>query len=173
MQAINRLHQAFARNLTHSLGAYLHIQFAAALVSGEHLSFEEFLQSIPEVTYLASCKLAPVGASALVRLDLAVAFPLIDVLLGGEGKGDAPARYYRDRGADSGDRDAHCLPRAANRVAGRRPTAVGNGSGPNLVGGSARLAGFGGGNALPPSDGVATEFRVGSGTASGPGKGAR
>jgi len=92
MQAINRLHQSFAHNLTHSLGAYLRIQFAAALVSGEHLTYGEFLQSIPEVTYLASCKLKPVGASALVQLDLAVAFPLIDVLLGGEGKGVAPVR---------------------------------------------------------------------------------
>jgi flagellar motor switch protein FliM len=92
MQAFNRLHQTFAHNLTHSLGAYLRIQFAAALVSGEHLSYAEFLQSIPEVTYLASCKLMPAGASALAQLDLSVAYPLIDVLLGGEGKGEAPAR---------------------------------------------------------------------------------
>ena len=55
MQAVNRLHQTFARNLSHSLGACLRIQFDA-LVSGEHLSYGEFLQSIPEVTYLASCK---------------------------------------------------------------------------------------------------------------------
>ncbi len=92
MQAINRLHQTFAHNLSHSLGAYLRIEFAAALVSGEHLSYGEFLQSIPEVTYLASCKLKPVGASALVQLDMAVVFPLIDVLLGGEGKGPPPLR---------------------------------------------------------------------------------
>jgi flagellar motor switch protein FliM len=92
MQAINRLHQAFARNLTHALGAYLRIQFEAALVSGEYLSYGEFLQSVPEVTYLASCKLMPVGVSVLLQLDLAVAYPLIDVLLGGEGKGEAPAR---------------------------------------------------------------------------------
>jgi flagellar motor switch protein FliM len=92
MLAINRLHEGFARNLTHSLGAYLRTHFAAALVSGEHLSYGEFLQSIPEVTYLASCKLSPVGATALLQLDLGVAFPLIDVLLGGEGKGDVRAR---------------------------------------------------------------------------------
>jgi len=92
MQAINRLHQTFARNLTHSLGAYLRIQFEAALVSGEHLSYGEFLQSIPEVTYLASCRLMPVDVSVLMQLDLAVAYPLIDVLLGGEGKGEAPPR---------------------------------------------------------------------------------
>ncbi len=92
MQAINRLHETVARNLSHSLAAYLRIQFAVALVSGQHISYGEFLHNIPEVTYLGSCKLSPVGATALLQLDLAVAFPLIDVLLGGEGKGDDPAR---------------------------------------------------------------------------------
>ncbi len=92
MLAINRLHQTFAHNLTHSLGAYLRIEFEAALVSGEHLTYGEFLQSIPEVTYLASFKLMPMGISLLLQLDLAVAYPLIDLLLGGEGKGDIPER---------------------------------------------------------------------------------
>ena len=92
MRSINTLHEEFARNLTHSLGAYLRIVFDAALVSAEHLTYGEFLQRIPEVTYLASARLMPVGASALLQLDLAVAFPLIDVLLGGEGKGTPPGR---------------------------------------------------------------------------------
>jgi flagellar motor switch protein FliM len=92
MQAISRLHESFAHNLSHSLGAYLRIQFDAALVSGEHLTYGQFLQGIPEVTYLASCKLIPAGISILLQLDLAVAFPLIDVLLGGEGKGELPLR---------------------------------------------------------------------------------
>ncbi len=92
MHAISVLHEGFARNLTNSLGAYLRIVFNAALVSAEHLTFVEFLQRIPEVTYLASLKLEPVGAIGLLQLDLTVAFPLIDVLLGGEGKGAPPAR---------------------------------------------------------------------------------
>jgi flagellar motor switch protein FliM len=92
MQALSRLHESFARNLSHSLGAYLRIQFDATLVSGEHLTYGQFLQGIPEVTYLASCKLIPGGISILLQLDLAVAFPLIDVLLGGEGKGEMPLR---------------------------------------------------------------------------------
>lgn len=92
MHAISLLHEGFARNLTHSLGAYLRIVFNAALVSAEHLTYVEFLQRVPEVTYLASIKLDPVGAIGLLQLDLAVAFPLIDVLLGGEGKGTPPAR---------------------------------------------------------------------------------
>jgi len=47
MQSINRRHEAFARNLSHSVGAYLRIEFQAALVSGEHLTYGEFLQSVP------------------------------------------------------------------------------------------------------------------------------
>jgi len=92
MQAISVLHEGFARNLTNSLGAYLRVVFNAALVSAEHLTYAEFLQRLPEVTYLASVKLEPVAATGLLQLDLAVAFPLIDVSLGGEGKGAPPTR---------------------------------------------------------------------------------
>jgi len=92
VQSISTLHEGFARNLTHSVGAYLRVAFTAALVSAEHLTFGEFLTRVPEVTYLATCKLQPVEAAALLQLDLTVAFPLIDVLLGGEGKGANPQR---------------------------------------------------------------------------------
>jgi flagellar motor switch protein FliM len=87
LQAITTLHEGFARNLTHALGAYLRVVFAATLVSAEHLTYREFLQRIPETTYLASCRLEPMGVNAALQLDLKVAFPIIDLLLGGEGKG--------------------------------------------------------------------------------------
>jgi len=92
LQAISALHEGFAGSLTHSVGAYLRVAFTATLVSAEHLAFSEVLHRIPEVTYLATCKLLPVEATALLQLDLAVAFPLIDVLLGGEGKSGVPER---------------------------------------------------------------------------------
>jgi len=87
MRAINQLHEGFARNLTHAIGAYLRVVFDCSLVSAEHLTYREFLQRIPENTYMASCNLTPVEATAVLQLDLAVAFPIIDLLLGGEGKG--------------------------------------------------------------------------------------
>jgi flagellar motor switch protein FliM len=86
LHAITQLHESFARSLTDALGAYLRVVFAATLVSAENLTFREFLQNVPETTYLASCRLDPVGASAAMQLDLKVAFPIIDLLLGGEGK---------------------------------------------------------------------------------------
>lgn len=85
LQAITLLHEGFARNLTHSLGAYLRVVFEATLVSAEHLTYREFVASVPETTYLASCRLDPPGASAALQLDLKIAFPIIDLLLGGQG----------------------------------------------------------------------------------------
>jgi flagellar motor switch protein FliM len=92
LQAITQLHEGFARSLTHSLGAYLRVVFAVALVSAEHLTYHEFLERIPETTYLASCKMEPMGVTGALQLDLKVAFPIIDLLLGGEGKSLAAAR---------------------------------------------------------------------------------
>jgi len=92
LQTITLLHEGFARSLTHSLGAYLRVVFAANLVSAEHLTFREFLQRVPETTYFASCRLDPTGLNAALQLDLKVAFPMIDLLLGGEGKSLAETR---------------------------------------------------------------------------------
>ncbi|MFZ0815333.1 MAG: FliM/FliN family flagellar motor switch protein [Candidatus Sulfotelmatobacter sp.] len=92
LQSITRLHEGFARSLTHALGTYLRVVFAATLVSAEHLTYREFTQRVPETTYLASCKLEPMGVHGALQLDLKVAFPIIDLLLGGEGKGLAAQR---------------------------------------------------------------------------------
>jgi len=85
LRAINQLHENFARNLSTAVGGFLRIVFDCSLVSAEHLTYREFLQRVPETTYLASCDLAPVGAVAVVQLDLAIVFPILDVMLGGEG----------------------------------------------------------------------------------------
>jgi len=92
LQAIMRLHEGFARSLTNSLGAYLRVVFAATLVSAEYLPYREFLQRIPEITYLAECNLEPMGVKGVLQLDLKVALPIVDLLLGGEGKGIADTR---------------------------------------------------------------------------------
>jgi flagellar motor switch protein FliM len=92
LQAITQLHESFARNLTHSLGAYLRVVFATTLVSAEHLTYREFLQRIPETTYLASCRMEPMDVYGALQLDLKVAFPIIDLLLGGEGKSISATR---------------------------------------------------------------------------------
>jgi flagellar motor switch protein FliM len=92
LQAITRLHEGFARNLTDALGAYLRVVLTATLVSAEHLTYGEFLERIPETTYLAACKLEPMGVNGVLQLDLKVVLPIVDLLLGGEGKGTSATR---------------------------------------------------------------------------------
>jgi flagellar motor switch protein FliM len=92
VRAVSMLHEGFARNLTHSLGAYLRVLFEVNLVSVEQLSYAEFLQRVPEITYFASINLQPVDVLAAVQLDLALAFPIIDLMLGGPGVAEAQAR---------------------------------------------------------------------------------
>ncbi len=86
LRAINQLHELFARNLTTSMGGYLRVPFDCSLVSAEHLTYREFLGRVPEKTYLASCDVAPFGAVAVLHFDLGIAFPIIDIMLGGGGK---------------------------------------------------------------------------------------
>ncbi|MGC2246729.1 MAG: FliM/FliN family flagellar motor switch protein, partial [Terriglobales bacterium] len=86
LQAINQLHELFARNLTTSLGGFLRVVFDCQLVSAEHLTYREFLQRVPEKPYLASCDLAPFDCVGVLQFDLGIAYPVIDIMLGGEGK---------------------------------------------------------------------------------------
>jgi len=86
VRAIGSLYETFARNLGHSLGAYLRVVFDVNLVSVEQLPFAEFLERIPEATYTASINLQPLAAVGGIQIDLALAFPIIDLLLGGQGK---------------------------------------------------------------------------------------
>ncbi len=92
LKAITQLHEGFARSLTQSLGAYLRVVFEATLVSAEHLTYREFLERVPEITYLASCKLEPMGVTGALQLDLKVALPIVDLLLGGQGTGVTATR---------------------------------------------------------------------------------
>jgi flagellar motor switch protein FliM len=86
MRAISSVNDLFARNLMHTLGAWLRTPFKVKLVAGEQLPFNEFLERLSIPTYICSIRLEPLGAVGLLELDLAIAAPLVDVLLGGVGR---------------------------------------------------------------------------------------
>jgi flagellar motor switch protein FliM len=44
------------------------------------------LQRVPEITYMMSYQVRPIGAAAAMQLDHSLVFPLVDILLGGTGK---------------------------------------------------------------------------------------
>ena len=85
-RALTILHEGFARSISQSLGAYLRVVFEATLKSVEQLPYSEFLQRVPEVTYMVSFQVKPIGAAAAMQLDHSLVFPLVDLLLGGTGQ---------------------------------------------------------------------------------------
>jgi flagellar motor switch protein FliM len=85
VRSLSALHEGFARNVTTSVAAFLRVPFDLNLVSVEQISYIEFLQRIPELTYLASLGLNPLDLVSFMQLDLAIAFPIVDLLLGGKG----------------------------------------------------------------------------------------
>ncbi len=95
LRAISLLNDLFARNLTHNLAAWLRTRIQVNLVSAEQIQFNEFLLRIPEISYVASVRLEPLGALSVLQLDLGLAPPMIDLLLGGDGK-DGPLRELTD-----------------------------------------------------------------------------
>lgn len=86
LRAISILNDLFARNLTHNLAAWLRTRFQVNLVSAEQIPFNDFLLRIPEISYVASVRLEPLGALSVLQLDMALAPPVIDLLLGGDGR---------------------------------------------------------------------------------------
>jgi flagellar motor switch protein FliM len=86
VQAVSGMYEGFARNLSQELGFYLPVAIQALLVSVEQLTYKEFLVRTPEVTYMISFRLRQLHARAAMQIDNSFVFPLIDVLLGGNGK---------------------------------------------------------------------------------------
>jgi len=92
VRALSTLHESFARNITNSLGAYLRVGFDVNLVSVEQLTFSEIVSRLPELTYLCSIRMQPIEAIGLLQMDLSIAFPIMDLVLGGSGAGTVELR---------------------------------------------------------------------------------
>jgi flagellar motor switch protein FliM len=86
VRAIHLLHDVFARNLVSSLSAYLRSYLTVNLVSVEQLSYSEFLEGLPSPTCLVAVGLQPYDGNGVLELNPSLAFPIIEMLLGGTGK---------------------------------------------------------------------------------------
>jgi flagellar motor switch protein FliM len=86
LRAIHQLHDNFVRNLVSSLSAYLRSYLMINLVSVEQLSYAEFLECLPSPTCIASLGLKPYDGNAVLELNSSLVFPILEMLLGGNGK---------------------------------------------------------------------------------------
>ena len=84
-RAINALHEVLARNVTNAVGAYLGAAFEVSLSSVEQFSFRDFLGSMQESGYIVPLQINPLSMTAMLQVDNNLVFPIIDLLLGGNG----------------------------------------------------------------------------------------
>ncbi|HZT38495.1 MAG TPA: flagellar motor switch protein FliM [Bryobacteraceae bacterium] len=89
LRAIHLLHENFARTLASSLSAYLRAYAVVNLVSVEQLSFMEFSQCLPSPSCMISLSMRPYDGNAILEINPALVFPIIEMLLGGGGKSSA------------------------------------------------------------------------------------
>jgi flagellar motor switch protein FliM len=85
MKTITSVSDFFAMNLKHTIGGWLRTQFNVKLVSREQLSYQEFLDRLPDPNYICSIRLEPLGSLGLIEFDLALVAPIVDLLMGGVG----------------------------------------------------------------------------------------
>jgi flagellar motor switch protein FliM len=86
LRLLTGLHATFARNVTHSIGAYLRVALEIAVVSVEQLTYSELLGRVPDMIYFGTLRVNELNSIAGITLELPIAYPILDLLLGGRGR---------------------------------------------------------------------------------------
>jgi flagellar motor switch protein FliM len=92
IRSLHLLHDRFARNATSSLSAYLRTSIEVAVGTVEQFSYSEFLMSLPDPTAFYSLRIKTLEALGALELNPALAFTIVDRMLGGGGRGTPPDR---------------------------------------------------------------------------------
>ena len=87
IRAIETLHETYSRGLQGSLSGLLRRDVDVRLVRVDQLSYEEFIQSLPNPTVLAVYSCEPLHGSLLLEFNPSIAFPVIERLLGSRSQG--------------------------------------------------------------------------------------
>lgn len=96
LRSIHLLHENFARSLAASLSAYLRAYVMVNLVSVEQLSFLEFNQCLPSPSCIIAMGLRPYDGTGVLELNPTLVFPILEMLLGGNGKTSASSKVNRE-----------------------------------------------------------------------------
>lgn len=96
IRTVSIMHETFARLTTTSLSAQLRSLVHVTVASVDQLTYEEFIRSIPTPTTLAVINMDPLKGNAVLEIDPAITFSMIDRLFGGTGQGAKVSRDLTD-----------------------------------------------------------------------------
>ncbi|GHT82547.1 flagellar motor switch protein FliM [Spirochaetia bacterium] len=86
IRTISIMHETFARLTTNNLSANLRSMVHVHVASVDQLTYEEFIRSIPTPTTLAVINMDPLKGNAILEIDPAITFSIIERLFGGTGE---------------------------------------------------------------------------------------
>jgi flagellar motor switch protein FliM len=89
---LTALHERFALNTTTSLELYLGTSLELKLLSLEQMVITDYIAAMAPDSYLLPCALNVMESNFLMEMDIALVFPMIDLLLGGAGAASADLR---------------------------------------------------------------------------------
>jgi len=95
-RALTALHEKFAISVTNSLELYLGTSLRLKLLSLEQMAILDYTSKIASNSYLLPCALNVMESNFLIEMDIALIFPIIDLLLGGAGTASEDARELTD-----------------------------------------------------------------------------
>lgn len=89
---VAQLHETFSFRIKNRLSAFLQVSMEINLMSVDETPYSEYIESLPQQAYLATLAVSPLDTVMLLSIDLPIAFAMIDLMLGGNGKLEPPQR---------------------------------------------------------------------------------
>jgi len=97
VQSLQLMHEGFVRNLCSRLSLYLRSEVSGELRSVEQSSFGKLVESLASPTCMLFFRTEPDAGNILVEANQSLVAPILDCVLGGNGKIDSdPAREITD-----------------------------------------------------------------------------
>lgn len=92
IHSLQNIHENYCRALTTYLSGHLHSVIETKVLSIEQITYDEFIRSLPNPTILGIFTMSPLEGTLLLEMSPALAFTIIDRLLGGQGYGSEKNR---------------------------------------------------------------------------------
>jgi flagellar motor switch protein FliM len=92
IRTIHFMHETYGRLWSSTLSGILRNFVSISVNSVDQVTYQEFMQSIPNPTITATFTLPPLEGKAIIEFSPTIGFPIIDRLLGGSGQSNVQMR---------------------------------------------------------------------------------
>ena len=96
IRTLEKVHDNFARITSNYLTGQLRQSVRVSIQTVEQVTYEEFIRSIPNPTIISSFRMPPLQGNILLEINPQFAFQILEILLGGTGKGKDVSKEFTD-----------------------------------------------------------------------------